>query len=174
MSLPSLTVLFFTVISAIYISAIKFNSLTTGRFWWNFRKSIFRDISCEIVCRWMSLNLTDGKSTLVQVIAWCLQGQTTTHYLSQCWLRSVWPYGIINPYWVNVCIWNHSSRYISLVGVTLEQSIAVDFGTSCFNSLWPNDTVWLSLVQIICCLMAPNHNLNQCWAIVNEAHYQHI
>ena len=28
-------------------------------------------ILCEIAIRWMSLNLTDDKSTLVQVMAWC-------------------------------------------------------------------------------------------------------
>ena len=33
----------------------------------------------------MSLNLTDDKSTLVQVMAWCRQA--TSHYLSQCWPR---------------------------------------------------------------------------------------
>ena len=31
----------------------------------------------------MSLYLTDDKSTLVQVMAWCRQA--TSHYLSQCW-----------------------------------------------------------------------------------------
>ena len=40
-------------------------------------------ISCEIVLRCMSLDLTDAKSTLVQVMAWCRQA--TSHCLSQCW-----------------------------------------------------------------------------------------
>ena len=41
---------------------------------------------------WMPLNLTDDKSTLVQVMAWCCQA--TCHYLSQCWHRSmsIWIY----------------------------------------------------------------------------------
>ena len=43
-------------------------------------------ISYEIALRWMPLDLTDDKSTLVQVMAWC---QTApSHYLSQCWPRS--------------------------------------------------------------------------------------
>ena len=42
----------------------------------------------------------DGKSTLVQVMAWC--HQATSHYLSQCWLRSMSPYGIAGPQWVNI------------------------------------------------------------------------
>ena len=40
-------------------------------------------ISCELALRWISLDLTDDKSTLVQVMAWCRQA--TSHYLSQCW-----------------------------------------------------------------------------------------
>ena len=39
--------------------------------------------------------LTDDKSTLVQVMAWCRQ--TTSHYPSQCWPRSLSPYGIARP-----------------------------------------------------------------------------
>ena len=35
----------------------------------------------------MPLYLTDDKSTLVQVMAWCRQA--TSHYLSQCWPRYV-------------------------------------------------------------------------------------
>ena len=40
--------------------------------------------------RWVPRDLTDGKSTLVQVMAWCRQA--TSHYLSQCWPRSLSPY----------------------------------------------------------------------------------
>ena len=32
-------------------------------------------------------------------MAWC--HQATSNYLSQCWLRSLLPYGIIRPQWVN-------------------------------------------------------------------------
>ena len=42
-------------------------------------------ISYEIALRWMPLDLTDEKSTLIQVMAWC--PQATSHYLSQCWPR---------------------------------------------------------------------------------------
>ena len=38
-------------------------------------------ISYEIALGWMPLDLTDEKSTLVQVMAWCRQA--TSHYLSQ-------------------------------------------------------------------------------------------
>ena len=45
------------------------------------------------------MDLTDDKSTLVQVMAWCRQA--TSHYLSQCWPRSMTLYGITRPQWVN-------------------------------------------------------------------------
>ena len=74
------------------------NSLTPGRFQWNFRNIIFKlilvtdgcDISSKIALRWTSLDHSDDKSTLVQVMAWC--HQATSHYLNQCWPRSLPPY----------------------------------------------------------------------------------
>ena len=84
------------------------NSLAPGRFKWNFRWVIFNliliklilviddcVISFEIALRWMSVDLTDNKSTLVQVMAWC--HQATSHYLIQCWPRSVSPFGSTRP-----------------------------------------------------------------------------
>ena len=56
-------------------------------------------ISCDIALRWMSLDLTDDESILVQVMAWCRQA--TSHYLSQCWPRYLSPYGVTRPQWVN-------------------------------------------------------------------------
>ena len=49
---------------------------------------------------WMEQDLTDDKSTLVQVMAWCRQA--TSHYLNQCWLSSLSPYGVTRPQWVNL------------------------------------------------------------------------
>ena len=83
------------------------NSLTPGKFEWIFWVPNFTDnfsdgwgISCELAVRWMSLDLSDDKSTLVQVMAWCRQA--TSHYLNQCWPRSPTPYGVIRPQWVNL------------------------------------------------------------------------
>ena len=56
-------------------------------------------ISCELALRWMSLDFTDDQSMLVQVMAWCRQA--TSHYMSQCWPRSLSPYGVTRPQWVN-------------------------------------------------------------------------
>ena len=78
-----------------------------GDFKNKFRKVIFPlvlvidgwSISCKIVLKWMPMDLTDGKSTLVQVMAWCRQA--TSHYPSQCWPRSLSPYDVTRPQWVN-------------------------------------------------------------------------
>ena len=57
-------------------------------------------ISYVIALRWMPQDLTDDKSTLVQVVVWCRQA--TSHYLSQCWPRSMLPNGVTRPQWVKV------------------------------------------------------------------------
>ena len=84
------------------------NSLALGKFEWNFRHVILKQIlvidgwgiSCEIALIWMSLHFTDDQSTVVQVMAWCRQA--TSHYLSQCWPRSLTTYGVTRPQWVNI------------------------------------------------------------------------
>ena len=67
------------------------NSLAPGRFefynGWN--------ITCEIALRWLSLDHTDNKLTLVQVMAWCRQA--TSHCVSQCWLSFLPPYDVTRP-----------------------------------------------------------------------------
>ena len=62
----------------------------------------------------MSLDFTDDQSSLVQVMAWCRQA--TSHYLShgatyyitpclsQCWPRSLSPYVVTRPQWVNTLL----------------------------------------------------------------------
>ena len=84
------------------------NSLAPGKFEWNFRYVIFKwvsvidgwCISCDIDLIWMSLDFNDEQSTLVQVMAWCRQAPS--HYLNQCWRRSLLPYGVTRPQWVKV------------------------------------------------------------------------
>ena len=99
-----------------------------------------KNTSYKIAIRWMPQNTFDDKSTLTQVIAWCRQA--TSYYLSQCWYRSMLPYGITRPQWVNSlrpsdAIWRQRS------GSTLAQVMA-------------------------CCLTAPSHYLNQCWFIISK------
>ena len=68
-----------------------------------FKYVIFRWIlvidSCEIALIWISLDFTHDQSTLVQVMAWCRQA--TSHYLSQCWPRSLSPFGVTRQEWVD-------------------------------------------------------------------------
>ena len=79
------------------------NSLAPGRSECHSKNIIFNLVlligsfrsSHNNALRWMSQDLTDDKSTLVQVMAWCLQ--ETNLYLSQCWLSSLSPYGAARP-----------------------------------------------------------------------------
>ena len=80
-----------------------FNSLAHGRSGCDFKNEIFNLVlligifrsSHDNAFRWMPWDLTDDKSTLVQVMAWCRQA--ASHYLSKCWPRSLLPYDITKP-----------------------------------------------------------------------------
>ena len=84
------------------------NPLSPARCEWNLSSVIFErmwvidgwSISGDIALRWMSPDLTDDKSTLVQVMAWCRQA--TSHYMSQCWPISVSLYAVTRPQRVNI------------------------------------------------------------------------
>ena len=91
------------ICALLWFGTARFNSLAFGK--WNFRYLIFQiisvvdgcGISCELALRWMSLNLSDDKSTLVRVMAWCRQAPS--HYQSQCWPRYLSTYGVTRPQW---------------------------------------------------------------------------
>ena len=100
-----------------------FNSLAPGRPGCHFKTAIFNLVlligffrsSNDNAPRWMPWDLTDDKSTLVQVMAWCRQA--TSHYLSQCWPSSMSPYGVTRPQWVNsltCCIIMSRARTVRL------------------------------------------------------------
>ena len=118
-------------------------------------------ISYEIAIRRMPLDLTDDKSTLVQVMAWC--HQATSHYLSQCWPRSLSPYGVTRPQWVKRIFFIETFVFlteISLKSVPLNPVMWSWLGN--LNGLAPNrrqanvwtndDTVHWSLYASINCL----------------------
>ena len=51
-------------------------------------------------------------------MAWC--HQATSHYLSQCWPRSLSPYGVTRPQWVNSVMWEYSNLFTKSVKHSLE------------------------------------------------------
>ena len=89
---------------------IMITSSAPERIRWNIRKLvIFKPIfiinnSCEIALRRLTLDLTDDKPTLVQVVAWCLH--PTNDYLSQYWPRCMSPHDITRPQCVNGTLTN--------------------------------------------------------------------
>ena len=53
-----------------------------------------------IAFRWMQLDYIEDMSILVQIMAW--HHLTTSHYVNQCWRRSIVPYGVTGPQWVKL------------------------------------------------------------------------
>ena len=84
------------------------NSLVPRRSGWDFKNIIFNFVllmsifrsSYDNTRRWPPWDLTDDKSTSVQVMAWCRQARS--HFLSLCWPRSMSLYGISRPQCVNI------------------------------------------------------------------------
>ena len=68
--------------------------------------------SDDNVFRWLPQNLTDEKSILVQVMAWCRQA--TSHYLNQCWPRSPTPYGVTMPQWVKGSLKSSDNKVVMM------------------------------------------------------------
>ena len=133
----------------------------------------------------MLLDLSANKSTLVQVMAWCRQA--TSHYLRQCWPRSVLPYGVTRPQWVTnntvqysilhsfcksrtvIRLWTQNTPHFSpshvRYGVYI---ISVLEEINCFNSLWPSEarwdrTGWVVAQVMPCCLAAPSTIEQDLW-----------
>ena len=152
--------------------------MAPGKFEWNFRYVIFKwilgidgwGLFSEIAPIWMSLDFIDDQSTLVHVMAWWRQA--TSHYVSQCWPRSLSPYGVTRPQWVNYWPSMTCDKLSTLLILKLEQQLYW-----LFNSLWPSDAIWehrtgSTMAQVMaCCLTAPSHYLNQCWLIISEVQW---
>ena len=71
------------VIGAVWVSTCRWlNLLAPWRFEWHFRCNFQNNFSDDdvsyVLWNWMSLDLTDNESTLVQVIAWCCQATSVT------------------------------------------------------------------------------------------------
>ena len=78
------------------------------------------------------MDAKDLESALVQVMAWCHQARS--HYLSQCWPRSMWPYGITRPQWVkkHVCDMHNVLDITKMEDTVIYRfSVVKDFILSC-------------------------------------------
>ena len=64
----------------------------------SFSNSSYRIVAWALTLALLS-KFTNENSTLVHVMAWCLMAPS--HYLNQCWPRSISPYGVNRPWWVN-------------------------------------------------------------------------
>ena len=101
--------------------SVPINSLASGRYEFDSKNVIFNLVLLNGILKssqdntpwWMPQDFTDDKSTLVQVMAWCRQA--TIHYLSQCWLSSLSPYGIARPPWAKK--WYHIQVYLQVYQV---------------------------------------------------------
>ena len=90
------------------------------------------ELSHEIALRWMPLDFAADQSTLVQVMTWCRQ--STSHYLSQCWPRSLSPYGVTRPQWVKTKILGQV--YMFQAACSIRQTIATwQFSVCCDGEL---------------------------------------
>ena len=121
-----------------FCPAKKLNHWPLGHLNEIFRHVIFKQILVidgwgEIAIRWMSLILTDDKSILVQVMAWCRQA--ASHYLSQCWLRSLSSYGVTRPQKSARTSW-HMLRFVNKPD-TARGFSCKKVKTCCLQRPWP-------------------------------------
>ena len=131
----------------------------------------------------MPQDFTVDESTLVQVMAWC--HQATSHYLGQCWPRSILPYGVTRLQWVNsvvksvtgtilynmyhiaaiFCGFMFSGQVTPYAGLLANSEAFLIMVDS--NELW-NHRTWSTLDQVMaCCLTAPSLYLNYHWLIIS-------
>ena len=128
----------YIILMAWHKSCTNVNTLAPGRPGCHFKTAIFNLVllidffrsSDDNAPRWMPWDLTDDKSTSVQVMAWC--HQATNHYLSQCWHRSLSPYGVTRPGWVNRPLENNQQHKLD----TLKQRLACSGYVRLMTSQW--------------------------------------
>ena len=100
------------------------------------------------------------RSTSVQVMAWCRQA--TSHYLSQCWPRSMSPYGVTRPQWVNIINLLAPGRWgNNLKSIIFNLALAVTLKLKWMVQIYVNEKS--TLVQVMAwCRQATSHYLSQC------------
>ena len=76
-----------------------------------------------LTCLWriyVSQDITDDKSTLVQVMVWC--HQASSHYLNQCWPNSMSPYGGTRGQWVKWTLRKFCKTQVTQLYLTIPAS----------------------------------------------------
>ena len=130
-------------------SSFLVNSMAPGRPGCHLKTAIFNLVlsicivtsSNDNPLRWISWDLTDDKSTLVQVMAWCCQA--ASHYLSLCWPRSLSPYGVTRPKWVKSVVCNFM-LYLHIIGTNKAWCASYECSLYCWKNISPFLTVlWL-------------------------------
>ena len=76
-------------------------------------------ISCEISFRWTPLDLTDGESMVVPVMAWC--GQATYNYMSQCSSRFMTLRSDIFSMILSAFSWKLDSQMFNNISLTIDR-----------------------------------------------------
>ena len=115
---------------------------------------------------------------------WLVACSAPSHYLNQCWL-------IVNWTLRNKLQWNLNQNTKLFIYENAFENAVCEMAAILSRGRWvkmyawkslthlcPNDIIWRhrngpTLAQVIaCCLMAPNHYLNQCWFIISEVQLQ--
>ena len=117
--------------------------------------------------------ISQHSSSLVHVMAWCRQA--TSHYLNQCWHRSVSPYGVIRPqldestagwqlkspqslsgrsiHLTLVTKWSWSWSWMTHCHLLCAMSIGPPILRYSYFKIWP----WKSMVKVMCVVKAQGH-----------------
>ena len=120
-------------------------------------------ISFKIALIWMSLDFTDDQSTLVQVMSWC--HQAPSHYLSQSSPRSLSPYGVTWPQWVDVSLQSFAQAMTAQLSPHGKNLVAITFESKMkFSSNLHFSFIYLTKssvkrVHSLCYFPFPNHTI---------------
>ena len=119
----------------------------------------------------MSLDFTDDQSTLVQVVAWC--HQATSHYLSQCWPRSLSPYGVTRPQWVKCSTHWHWNKMAAIFQKTFSNTLSwMKIKEFQFNFHWDLfQRVWLTTAGNISAIPTLNALISIIWSLFELSLY---
>ena len=119
----------------------------------------------------MSLDFTDDQSTLVQVVAWC--HQATCHYLSQCWPRSLSPYGVTRPQWAKCSTHWHWNKMAAIFQKIFSNTLSwMKFKEFQFNFHWDLfQRVWLTTTGNISAIPTLNALMSITWSLFELSLY---